>query len=89
MEEVQDMLPDGIDTESNYLKTIVDSMNKQCVGFMWYLYENTDGIQQSFLCDFVIREPERRKGYAIQALTSMEYHASEYGCQEGVLFVSK
>lgn len=87
--EVQDMLPDGIDTEDNYLMTIVDSLNKKSIGFIWYLYEKTDGIQQSFLCDFFINEPERLNGYASKALTSMEHNASGYGCQESFLFVAK
>lgn len=40
------------------------------------------------LCDFVIYEPERRKGYASKALNLMEKNAAEFGCQESVLLVA-
>lgn len=40
------------------------------------------------MCDFVIYESKRRKGYATAALNEMEKNAVEAGCQESVLFVA-
>jgi RimJ/RimL family protein N-acetyltransferase len=87
--EVQEMLPNGIDTENNSLMVIENVSNNRDVGFVWYLYEETDGVQQVFLCDFVIDVIERRKGYATEALSAMEKNAAEFGCKESVLFVAK
>lgn len=87
--EVQEMLPAGLDTRDNSLMIIEDLMNGKNVGVMWYLFEETDGVKQVFLSDFVIDENERRKGYATAALEEMNKSALEYGCEESVLFVAK
>ncbi|WMJ88566.1 GNAT family N-acetyltransferase [Anaerocolumna sp. MB42-C2] len=87
--EEQEMLPNGINTENNSLMVIENTANNRNIGFVWYLYEETDGVQQVFLCDFVIDESERRKGYATEALSEMERNATEFGCKESILFVAK
>lgn len=87
-EELAEMLPDGENTESNYLMTIEEKDSKELVGFIWTIHEETEGKKQSFLCDFVIYESKRRKGYATAALNEMEKNAIEAGCQESVLFVA-
>ncbi|HAX50465.1 MAG TPA: hypothetical protein DDY59_04940 [Lachnospiraceae bacterium] len=87
--EVQEMLPDGMNTKDNSLMVIEDIPGSRNVGSIWYLYEVTDGVQQIFLCDFVIDESERKKGYATEALSVMERNAIEYGCKVSVLFVAK
>lgn len=87
--ELKEMLPASLDTEDNMLMVIEEPIEGKNVGFMWYLYEETDGIKQVFLCDFVIKKDERRKGYATEALNQMKMNALEYVCEESVLFVSK
>jgi RimJ/RimL family protein N-acetyltransferase len=87
--EVHGMLPDSMNTKDNFLMIIEDISDNRNVGFIWYLYEVTDGEQQIFLCDFVIDESERKKGYATEALSVMERNAIEYGCKVSVLFVAK
>jgi len=86
--EILEILPDGKDTENNSLMVIENVFNNKNVGFMWYLYEESNNVQQVFLCDFMIDERERRKGYATEALCAMENYAIEYGCKESVLFVA-
>ena len=86
--ELQEMLPDGLETKDNCLMTIEDAADHRTVGFIWYLSERTDGVKQAFLCDFVIYHQERRKGYATAALREMEKLARRRGCTESVLFVS-
>lgn len=73
--EFSKMLPDGLDTRNNALMVIEDLAAGRTVGVIWYLYETTDGINQVFLSDFVIKEEERRKGYATAALQEMEHGA--------------
>lgn len=86
--EVAQMLPNGLNTEHNYLMTIEEKDNKEIIGFIWTIHEETAGHKQSFLCDFVILESKRRKGYATAALHLAEKNAAEAGCQENVLFVA-
>lgn len=86
--ELKEMLPDGLDTKNNSLMVIEDTLDSKIVGFMWYLYELTNDIQQVFLCDFVIQKQERQKGYATAALYEMEKIAKSCGCEESVLFVA-
>ncbi len=88
MEEIQNMLPDRLNTPEHNLMTIELSDTKEVAGFIWTLQEEFNGKKQTFLCDFVILESYRRKGYATDALAIMHRYAMEAGCQEVVLFVS-
>lgn len=87
-EELAQMLPDGILTSDNYLMTIAEADSDESAGFIWTLHEEFEGHKQSFLCDFAIWEPKRRKRYASAALGLAENLAAQMGCQESVLFVS-
>lgn len=51
---------------------IEDITSGNSVGFIWFLFEVTDGIKHTFISDFVIKEGERRKGYATATLMEME-----------------
>ena len=62
---------------------------QKAVGIIWYLFEMTDGIKQVFLSDFIIKEEERRKGYAYAALIEMEGEAKRNGCVESIIYVWK
>lgn len=84
--ELAQMLPDGLNTEYNHLLTIV--ADEECAGFIWTVHEEFEGRKQNFVCDFAIWESKRRKGYGAAALSLVEKHAADAGCQESVLFVS-
>ena len=86
--EITQMLTHGLHTKHHYLMTILEDGGEETAGFIWTLHEEFEGKQQSFLCDFVIWESYRRKGYATAALHLAERHAAEAGCCESVLFVS-
>lgn len=87
--EFAEMLPDGLDTKDNALRIIVDVAEQKTVGIIWYLFEMTDGVRQVFLSDFIIKEEERRKGYASAALIEMEWDARRNGCSESIIYVWK
>ena len=87
-QELIEMLPDGLNTADNFLFVIEGLADRKKVGFMWYLFESTDHVKQVFLCDFVIQERDRRKGYATAALYEMEKHAGDNGSRESLLFVA-
>ena len=84
--EFDGLLPQGLSTPDNRLMTITEEGTRP-VGYIWYLFEETDGVKQVFLADFVIDERERRKGFGAAALHEMEKAARESGCAEAVLWV--
>ena len=88
MEEVSEMLPDGLNTSNNYLMSIIEAESEEMIGFIWTLHEMTDGRKQCFICDFAVWESKQQKGYGKRALDLTEQKAVEAGCQECVLFVN-
>ena len=86
--EVDQMLPDGLNTANHHLMSIIESCSEEIVGFLWTIHEETDGRKQSFLCDFAIWESKRRRGYGQAALHWAEKNAADAGCQESVLFIA-
>ena len=85
--EFGEMLYDGPDTEDHFVMTIRDVQRGKEVGWIWYCYEIGEGVNQVFLCDFLIFEDERRKGYASAALVEMEQRAKADGGTAAALFV--
>ena len=86
--EFGEMLYDGPDTEDHFVMTIRDVQRGKEVGWIWYCYEtDEEDKQQVFLCDFLIFENERRKGYASAALAEMERRAKADGGTAAALFV--
>ena len=61
--DLLDMLPEGLYTDSNYIMKIVDDSMKQTVGFIWTLHEFHEGKKQSFICELGIYDQYRRNGY--------------------------
>jgi ribosomal protein S18 acetylase RimI-like enzyme len=85
--ELAQLLPDGQDTEENFLMMIKKEDDLTEVGYIWTLHEFTGDTMQSFLCDLVIYEDYRGQGFAKEALCQMEKSAYTYGCEESILFV--
>ena len=87
--EFSDMLPEGIKTKDHSLMMIEDENSQKTVGIIWYLYEITEGTKQVFLNDLLIYEQERRKGYAMAALSEMVHNAARAGCRQSIIYVWK
>ena len=86
--EFSEMLTDGPDTEDHFVMVIRDAQCGKEVGWIWYCYEtDKDEMPQVFLCDFLIFEDCRRKGYATAALAEMERRAKADGCVFAALLV--
>ena len=88
VKEISEMLPNGLNTQDNYLMSIIETESGEMVGFIWTLHEITAGRKQSFICDFAVWESKQQKGYGKRALDLTEQKAVEAGCQECVLFVN-
>ena len=81
------MFPEGPETEDQFLAFIVDAQSDKTVGEIWFGYEEEDGVPQVYLSEFLIYEPDRRKGYAAAALAEMERIAGANGCAMSALYV--
>ncbi|RKI39415.1 GNAT family N-acetyltransferase [bacterium D16-51] len=87
--EFSDILPEGIKTKDHSLMMIEEEDSRKSVGIIWYLYEITEGTKQVFLNDLLIYEEERRKGYAMAALSEMAHNAAKDGCRQSIIYVWK
>lgn len=89
IKEFSEMLPEGEKTKDNSLMMIEDENSHKTVGIIWYLYEMAERTKQVFLNDLLIYKEERRKGYAMAALSEMVHKATEAGCRQSVIYVWK
>lgn len=87
IKELEEMLPDGLQTKDNFLMNIVDEVNKETVGFIWFLHELCEEKKQSFVCDFEIYEKFRRNGLGKATMEALEEFARKHDCEESVLWV--
>ena len=70
------------------LQAVKEDSNGKNVGWIWFEYDTKDnGTQQVFLCDLLIFESERRKGFASASIDAMNALAKKDGCSSSVLFV--
>ena len=66
------LLPDGIDTDKNYLFDIRHNQEDQVVGYIWVCVDDTYHAKTAFIFDLEIFEEYRRKGFARSALLNVE-----------------
>lgn len=67
--EFNETLPEGIETEDNYLMKLEDAESGKEVGLIWFQYDlDDDDAKFVFLNDFLVSEAERRNGYATAAV---------------------
>ncbi|MBQ9827285.1 MAG: GNAT family N-acetyltransferase [Lachnospiraceae bacterium] len=85
--EFDGTLTEGPETEGQYVMTILDARSGEDVGNIWFLIEEEEGVRQAWLCDFLIYEEQRRKGYGKAALDEMERVAKAAGCAKSALYV--
>ncbi len=85
-QEFHKLLPEGPHTPNQHLFTLLDEDNHQKVGMIWLMLES--GRQSAvFICDFVIDESFRRRGYGLQALAAAEEKARQLGAEKISLHV--
>ena len=78
--EYQQMLPEGIQTQNAYLRTIMDENNRR-VGMLWFFMDPSRPKITAFLIDFFMFPEGRGKGYEAHALALFEQEALGLGAQ--------
>jgi ribosomal protein S18 acetylase RimI-like enzyme len=71
--QINDSIPHGKDTANNFFCVMVNSQNED-VGHIWYAKCSEN---EAFICDFLILEKFREKGYGKQALLLLENELKE------------
>ena len=83
--EYEDLLPQGVQTQGNYLFTLINESNEP-VGYLWYA-RLEKYPQVAFIYDFEIYSAFRRRGYASQALNELARLARSQGFKKLELHV--
>lgn len=68
--EILSLIPDGLQTNHQYLFTVVEERSHQKLDMLWVHIEN----ERAFIYDCRIREDQRDKSYGKQALTAQEIY---------------
>ena len=76
------LLPEGLATKSQFLYTIMDGETGDPVGILWFALVDKSLHPYAFIYDFWIKEAQRRKGYATQALSVLEEKVHQMGLNE-------
>lgn len=71
-EEYQELLPQGLATQDQYLYSLEDADSGTKVGILWFEVKMRGSIKDAFLYDFLIFERFRRQGYGFQAMSAFE-----------------
>ena len=78
-EQIERILPNGLETPNNFLYSILDKVTSNKVGILWYEIREKEGIKHAFICDISINKNHRRKGYGTQAFQVLEKEVKNKG----------
>jgi len=77
--EFERLLPDGVNSQDNYLFTIIANELNQNVGYIWVKIEHNLSVKSAFIYDIEIAEAHRQQGYAKAGLSRIEKAVTELG----------
>lgn len=69
--EYAELLPNGLDTEDNYLYTIIDSQSA-AVGVLWFAVKIKFNSEVAYVFDVSVKPERQREGHAQRALVTLE-----------------
>jgi len=84
--EHAELLPQGVNTPNNFLRTIHDEGGTR-VGEVWFALQKDGDSSQVFVYWIGINEPYRRKGYATEVFHIIEAEAKRLGATRVALHV--
>src|SRR5262245_60402745 len=73
------LLPDGLESEDQYIYSIYDETLGKNVGVLWFANVDFHWRRVAYVYDIVIDEPYRRQGYGRQAMLALEEKVREVG----------
>lgn len=81
--EFKRLLPDGLNTKDQYLRSIVEDANGEEIGTLWYgiIKEGQGNLPGAFIWDFFINEEHRGKGYGKESLKLLEEELRNRGIE--------
>jgi ribosomal protein S18 acetylase RimI-like enzyme len=85
--EYQELLPQGKDTEGNYLLSILDDQLGKKVGFVWLALQQTGVLRYLTVVNILIYAEFRRQGYASRTFQQIEEMARALGLKRVTLQV--
>lgn len=73
------LLPNGVDTEKQYLFSVVDDTTQVKIGYLWFhFFESLIG-KEAFIYDIYLFEEFRGKGYGSDTMRKLEAEAKNLG----------
>lgn len=72
------LLPDGRDSKDNFLFTAHDE-KKNVLGYIWFTIRGDTNNRKAFICDVVIEDSYRGKGYGTQIMELVEIEVQKQG----------
>ncbi|MBI2521006.1 MAG: GNAT family N-acetyltransferase [Bdellovibrio sp.] len=70
-------LPEGSKSKDNYIYTI--KVESRWVGTIWFCLRGAPNNRKAFICDIVLDEKERGKGFGKQAMLMLEEEVKKHG----------
>jgi len=77
MNQINTLLPQGIDTQGHVFFSVVDEGTGDRVGYIWLYIAPGEGSKKAFIYDLIIFEEFRKMGYGRSALAALEEYAKE------------
>lgn len=85
--EFEKLLPDGLDSEHQFLYGITKIEDKKKVGWIWYHFNPSHPQKEAFIYDFLIFDELQGQGYGRAALQAMDDQALANGIEKISLHV--
>jgi ribosomal protein S18 acetylase RimI-like enzyme len=76
--EHRELLPDGKDTQDNYLYAIADASGRQ-VGILWFAVKQRAKTQVAYVYNIEVFEAHRSQGHAYRAFSDLESEVARLG----------
>lgn len=71
-------LPEGFYSKDNFLLMLEDEKNN-IVGHLWYCIQGAENNRKSYICDILIYEEFRGKGFGKSSMLALEEHVKKKG----------
>ena len=76
--EYQQLLPEGLDTQDNFLFTILDLQSRP-VGMLWFAVKTKFAAKVAYVFDVNVWPERQREGHALRAFVALEDEVQRLG----------